>query len=80
MNQLDNTRQASTAFKLKNINAMLYPLYVTREALSALGFEPSGFDGASVLYAADRFPLMCDAIAKHAASVGRSYAKNNPNE
>ncbi len=76
----DNTRQASTAFKLKNINAMLYPLYVTIEALSALGFEPNGFDGASVLYAADRFPLMCDAIAKHAASVGRSYAKNNPNE
>lgn len=48
--------------KLGDINARLWPLSVTVEGLTTLGFSPVGTDRAAKLYAASEFPAMCAAM------------------
>lgn len=48
--------------KLGDINARLWPLSVTAEGLTTLGFAPVGTDRAAKLYAASDFPAMCSAM------------------
>lgn len=52
----------SATIKLGDINARLSPITINAEGLSALGFEPCGQKGAAKLYAADDFPLICEAL------------------
>ena len=64
------------AMNIRHINAMLHPLSVTRETLSALGFEPAGFDKTAILYMVEDFPVICRAIAKRASDAAAVYEKD----
>ena len=70
------TENLGCAMNIRHINAMLHPLSVTRETLSALGFEPAGFDKASILYMVEDFPAICHAIAKRASDAAAVYEKD----
>lgn len=51
--------------KLCDINARLYPLSLSADALKSLGFDAVGNQGAAKLYKGGDFPMICAAIVRH---------------